>query len=242
MIIEDVSGLPVKTKVTINCDGCGSESQRTVASIKERRKKRGENKDYCGSCAAKQAARKRPQCSAEFWKDPERKQQHSNSIKSSVAYYNGIKNRPSVVGENNPMWGKSFSNESKLSRNHIWKQRTGEKATNWKGGKTSLTFRIKSATQRRYNWFHRVLERDCCTCQQCGATTNLDVHHIRPLNSIIKELIIGLEGLTDSEKFDWLIEQPEIINEDLTNGITLCRKCHKQIHMNWGSHEPTTQE
>lgn len=37
---------------------------------------------------------------------------------------------------------------------------------------------------------------------------------------------------------DWLIVQPEIVDNELKNGITLCRKCHKEIHKNWGSHEP----
>jgi len=37
---------------------------------------------------------------------------------------------------------------------------------------------------------------------------------------------------------DWLIGQPEIIDKNLENGLTLCIKCHKKVHKNWGSHEP----
>ncbi|PPD55300.1 MAG: hypothetical protein CTY12_01455 [Methylotenera sp.] len=136
------------------------------------------------------------------------------------------------------MWGKHFSDEAKLKRTKLWKTRIGEKSTNWRGGKLSLTNRIKSAIQRRYKWFHRVIDRDNKTCQHCGASNNLDAHHIKPIKQIITELLKETPIVLGSEKFDWLIIQPEIIDEYLINGITLCRTCHKQVHQNWGSHEP----
>ena len=41
----------------------------------------------------------------------------------------------------------------------------------------------------------------------------------------------------DTEKVYWLVDQPEIKDENLTNGVTYCRKCHKAKHKNWGSHK-----
>ena len=58
-------------------------------------------------------------------------------------------------------------------------------------------------------WRNKVLERDNKMCQLCGATneeTQLHVHHIKKY----------------SEYKD--------LRTDVDNGITLCRKCHEQIH------------
>lgn len=71
----------------------------------------------------------------------------------------------------------------------------------------------------------------------CGDKRKLDAHHIEPINQIIKKLCKDDKFSSDDEKVNWLIQQPEIINEDLSNGITLCRECHKKRHKNWGSHD-----
>lgn len=55
-------------------------------------------------------------------------------------------------------------------------------------------------------WKKSVLERDKYTCQKCGNKSNLIVHHIKPFASN-KEL-----------RFD------------ISNGVTLCQKCHKEVH------------
>ena len=41
------------------------------------------------------------------------------------------------------------------------------------------------------------------------------------------------------EKFIFLHTQAELIDETLNNGTTLCRKCHREVHKNWGSHYAT---
>ena len=56
-------------------------------------------------------------------------------------------------------------------------------------------------TLRKY-----ALKRDNYTCQECGATENLQVHHIK------------------AKKF-----HPEL-TYDLDNLITLCKKCHLKAH------------
>lgn len=72
----------------------------------------------------------------------------------------------------------------------------------------------KPATSREVGAYFRqaVLERDNWTCQRCGsgAEKQLHVHHI--------------EGVT---------QQPRMSN-DLENGITLCKECHKYIHSQEG--------
>lgn len=238
MFMVNVDNLPVKTIVSVKCDGCEDIQDRRISSVKASRKKRNSHKDYCRRCAAKNSIGKKPQCSKDFWQDNKRISDHSKSIKESDKYKNGIKNRPSVAGRNNPNWGKTASSETRLRMSKSRTGKTGENATAWKGGKLSLNKRVKGALQRKYSWFHRVMERDNCECQHCGANKRLDAHHVIPLSSIVKNLMKNKTLLTEAEKIDWLIIQPEIVDKDLENGITLCRKCHKKIHKNWSSHEP----
>lgn len=231
MLTKPIENLPINTTINLCCDRCGSMFDRTIKYMKQSRK-RHNHQDYCLNCSRTIGASKRPQNNKEFL----------DSYRDSPAYYEGVKNRPTITGINNPMWGKCFSPESKEKRSIIWKSKTGEHARNWKGGKSSLNNRVKSMLQRRHKWFHRVIDRDNQTCQQCGARKQLDAHHIKPIKTIITELLQNTNILTESNKIIWLLNQPEIIDEQLTNGITLCRTCHKQIHQNWGSHEPKIQK
>lgn len=55
-------------------------------------------------------------------------------------------------------------------------------------------------------WREMVLLRDDYTCTRCGATTDLEVHHIKSF-----------------------ADYPEL-REALDNGVTLCKGCHKAVH------------
>jgi len=90
--------------------------------------------------------------------------------------------------------------------------RQGSKNANWKGGLTELVKGIRRSPEF-YQWRKAVLERDKHTCQDCGATENLEAHHIRSI-----------------------IEYPEGIF-DVDNGLTLCEKCHKK-HTWWQKIRP----
>ena len=54
------------------------------------------------------------------------------------------------------------------------------------------------------NWRQKVLWRDKYICQKCGKVENLQAHHI----------IFRSEGGTNA----------------VSNGITLCDECHKDLH------------
>lgn len=181
----------------------------------------------CATCS--------PQHTKEFWKSDERKLKHSEAVKSSTEYYNAIAERDNS-GEKNGMFGKTHSVASlaKMSKSRTGK--LGKNATAWKGGKTSFTQRIKKLIQVRYNWFGRVLQRDNCKCIWCGALDKLDAHHIEPVVKIIKIITEGLSFSSDDEKLKFVINHSDIQDQDLKNGITLCRDCHKKAHNNWGSH------
>ena len=58
------------------------------------------------------------------------------------------------------------------------------------------------------NWKKQVLTRDNYICQRCDSKENLVVHHIK--------------------KFS----ENKQLRFDVNNGITLCQKCHKEVHKN----------
>ncbi len=55
-------------------------------------------------------------------------------------------------------------------------------------------------------WRSMVIERDNAECRSCGATENLEVHHIKSF-----------------------AKHPEL-RTDLLNGVTLCHECHQEHH------------
>lgn len=84
----------------------------------------------------------------------------------------------------------------------------------WKDLDTNPIERKRNQRKHR-KWSHAVLERDGNTCQDCGITPSesnlkrgLHAHHIVALKDCINS----------SLEFD------------VSNGVTLCPKCHKQRH------------
>lgn len=174
-----------------------------------------------------------PQRTNTYW-DNDRKKSHSDSIKSSDKYYDAISRRD-LSGSNNGMFGRTHSSDTKKKMSFSRRGKFGKIATAWKGGKTSFTNRVKSFIAREHNWFNRVLLRDY-KCIQCGAEDNLDAHHIEPIVAIINRITKDITFIDEDTRFKFVISHQNIIDNSLSNGITLCRTCHKETHNNWGSH------
>jgi len=120
------------------------------------------------------------------------------------------KMRIAHLGIKNHFFGKRHSMKSRLqiSKNRIGKYK-GEKIWNWKGGITPINVKIRTSTKMR-RWREKVFKRDHYTCQICGDNKggNLVAHHIKAFYKYIElRFAVG-------------------------NGITLCVKCHKNIHKN----------
>lgn len=84
----------------------------------------------------------------------------------------------------------------------------GSDNPNWKGG-ISKESHLQRTSSEYINWRKQVFERDNYICRHCGAPGSksyLNAHHIIPF-SIDKSLMY-----------------------DITNGITLCKKCHANEH------------
>lgn len=88
-------------------------------------------------------------------------------------------------------------------RNLASRERTGEKAWAWKGGKTKET-KCRRTSAHYKEWRMAVFTRDGFKCQICGKHgSDLEAHHIKEV-----------------------CNYPDLIFE-VDNGLTLCHKCHK---------------
>ena len=250
MIKSDTTGITKYSNVIVECNNCKSE--RSILLISALRNKTQEH--LCKKCAAINSVHKKPQCTKDYWTE-DKIQKVKDSLKSSDKYKEAIKNR-NTSGENNSMYGKTHAEST---RKKMTISRTGKiqsEETIKKRVKTikekkdreiqegiKMIKSINSELRRIVNgidnrWSFRVMERDKWLCKKCGSKEKLDAHHIRPLSKIIKELTKDLSFETELEKFNFLKNQDLILDPNLENGICLCRKCHKEVHKNWGSHNP----
>lgn len=115
---------------------------------------------------------------------------------------------------------KSDAHKKKISQQHLGKW-TGALNPRWKGGKTPLVTQIRTSFEYR-QWRSDVFTKDDFTCQECFDNTggNLEAHHIKYLSNILEEYNISSLELARSCSELW----------NINNGITLCEKCHINIH------------
>lgn len=98
-------------------------------------------------------------------------------------------------------------------------------------------FRKLCKTMLYTSWVYPILERDQFTCQLCGSTKNLEVHHIKPFKEILKETA-SKTGMSLADYRTW---SPEEFNDfrneilkahHLEDGITYCTSCHMLVDKN----------
>jgi hypothetical protein len=113
-------------------------------------------------------------------------------------------------------WRKRMS-EIQKKNGVIPPKKFGKNHPNWKGGITPLTKNIRHCFKYR-QWISDVFTRDDFTCQDCNIKGGfLHAHHIKQFSIILKENSIKtLEEALNCEEL-W----------NINNGITLCKKCHK---------------
>lgn len=120
-------------------------------------------------------------------------------------------------------WNKNTTGIMKPNKTSFKKgEFLGSKHPMWKGGITSINKMIRSRkNEYSTQWRDAIFARDNYTCQLCGKSNcYVEAHHIKPVFKIIKkyELKTLGEALRCSELWS------------LTNGITLCKKCHRKAH------------
>lgn len=236
-ILLDLNLVKYHDIIEVTCDDCASSFSRRKRDIMKSRAIFGE--DVCRSCAAKIKSKVKPQCSPSGW-SAEKRAEHGLSVKSSEAYYAGIASRPTVVGVNNPMYGKKVSQETRAKMRASRIGKTGRNATAWRSGTTRLIPRIRRVLETRFRWYTRVIEREGGICQVCFGPGN-EGHHIVPLGQLVPTLLMQISVQPGEDPIEWLLSQDSIADHALTNGKCVCRPCHKLEHLNWGSHEPKTR-
>lgn len=127
---------------------------------------------------------------------------------------NNCCNKILLKGELNGFYGKKHTEESKknMSKNNWSKKHKGELSPNWNPKITEEERFLKRSINPKYTEFiKKVLARDNYTCRCCGQFQgDIETHH--------------LDG------YDWCKEK----RTDETNGITLCKTCHKNFHSIYG--------
>ncbi len=135
--------------------------------------------------------------------------------KNKFGYINSLESRKkmSITRTGRSAWNKGktgYFKQSLEARKKIGDANRGEKCNFWKGGISHIykSKRQLAMTTIKYRiWRDKVFERDNYTCQECGERgEKLNAHHIK--------------SWKEYQKLRYLI----------SNGITLCRECHKNIH------------
>ena len=124
-----------------------------------------------------------------------------------------------LKGKNNPNYGKKHSNDIKKSISNNLKGRfKGKNSPRWNPNLTNED-RVDGRDYPEYNeWRKAVYEKDDYTCQVCGKKGGFNAHHLEGYNSN-KEL-----------------------RTTLSNGVTLCKKCHDNFHHIYGKGNNTKEQ
>ena len=119
--------------------------------------------------------------------------------------------------------GRHFSEETRRKLSEAMK---GNKNWNWQGGITPIIQRIRHS-EKYQQWRQSCFIRDNFTCQKCGDNTggNLVVHHKKAFNKLMEEAkgYIPLLSWFNACMLYFPLW-------DISNGITLCLRCHKKLH------------
>lgn len=107
--------------------------------------------------------------------------------------------------------------------------RRGENSATWKGGLTEERIWVRSCKKYK-EWRDSIFKRDSWTCQKCGSNKgDKHAHHLNRFTNIIQDIhkkfpLFNLKDIAESYSPLW----------DISNGITLCKKCHRDTHREEG--------
>lgn len=107
----------------------------------------------------------------------------------------------------------------------------GIDSSQWKGGVSEINNIARSSKKLYDEWKYPILVRDGFKCIKCGNVENLHIHHDKEtMSEIVKKHIVDEEPKEFELKK--LISE-KIVNyhiENKVSGITLCGKCHGELH------------
>jgi hypothetical protein len=125
-------------------------------------------------------------------------------------------------GKPSPLKGRPGRKHSPETRMKLSLALRGEKSSLWKGGISKQKYSERKLEYRRIEyrlWREAVFARDNFTCQKCWERgTYLESHHIKNHN-----------------------KYPEL-RFAIDNGITFCKKCHKEFHKIFGRQDNNSEQ
>ncbi len=108
----------------------------------------------------------------------------------------------------------------------------GNKHWNWKGG-TSPLYEVIRKSFESDEWKRRVFQRDNYTCQECFIKGGrLHAHHNKKsFSEIFNDFLKFYSQFSPIDDKETLLRLSFTYQPfwDITNGITLCEKCHKSL-------------
>jgi hypothetical protein len=130
------------------------------------------------------------------------------------------------AGESNSNYGKQLTEEHRKILSDVASQRTGDKNSHWNGGVT--VFRQLIRGLKKYKaWCRDIYKKEGHKDRfsgRVGTTKTLVVHHILPLNMILK--------ICNVKNFDDVYACQLLWNTD--NGILMERAPHDKFHNLYG--------
>ncbi len=152
--------------------------------------------------------------------------------KRKISQANKGKKLPSMIGNTNGFkkgmtpWNKGIK----------YPQISGENHHAWKGGIMPLEIAIRNSFENK-QWKKAVFSRDNYTCQECFLRGGeLHAHHDKkPFVEIFNEFLKLYNQFSPIEDKETLLRLAIRYEPfwDVTNGITLCKECHK-LTKNYG--------
>lgn len=109
-----------------------------------------------------------------------------------------------------------------------------EKSSRWKGGVSSIQGIARSDKKLYDEWKYPILVRDGFKCIKCNNTKNLHIHHDKDNFCEIVKKVMTLDDYDKIDNFEIKKSiSDKVVDYHIKNkvsGITLCKKCHGQIH------------
>lgn len=109
-----------------------------------------------------------------------------------------------------------------------------ESHSQWKGGSSSINSCVRRDERYYQEWVLSVMKRDNFTCQDCGATNHLEVHHDKEeLSDLIQRLLRENKIQKATSHQEALVAANVIIHSHVrgeVSGITVCKNCHYNYH------------
>jgi hypothetical protein len=121
----------------------------------------------------------------------------------------------------------------KCMNKHNGKIYMGENHPRWTG--LTPIYQLIRNNELSMGWRNEVFKRDNYICQECKNSNggNLNAHHIKSFNSILREFLNIYNQFSPIEDTDILLRLAERYEPfwDIKNGETLCENCHNKIRV-----------